>query len=308
MNCGHDIDELILFHAEELDEETRSAVSVRLTDCSECQHELDRIAQFAAWQAQPVEFDMAALTEARARAYARIGGSWRVRLRRISGVVQASVQSLSPIPQLALALLLVFVGFSAGRLSSSSDTPNDPFQQADIRDIEIDAETGLATVRYDLQAETAVTGGLDNPSMRTVLQTAVGATQNAGTRLHALRTIGYLARATLPDSGLVGAVVEIIRNDENDALRLRAIRALDALFHDNPLPLPARSALLDLLVSSAGDGVRIAALEVLTGQDPSIRDLPRLRQASETDVNPYVRAGAAAALDRLESVPLESVQ
>ncbi len=308
MNCGHDLEELILFQADELEGPSRALVQARLAACSVCQHELDRIGQFAAWQAQPVEFDMAAVTAARARAYAAIGGSWKVRMRKFLVRVKASTQSLAPLPQVALALLFVVVGFAGGRSYSTSALVQNATDTRIIRDIEINATTGEAVVRYAGSEASTLTGGLDDPSMRTVLQTAMGNSNNARTRLHALRTVGYLAMVATPDSGLVGAVLSIIRADQNDALKLRAIRALDALYQDAPLPSTARSALLDVLVSPAGDGVRIAALDVLMVQDLSTRDTGRLRQASQSDENPYVRAGATRALDRIASVPLESIR
>ncbi|MBO6575460.1 MAG: hypothetical protein JJ896_10695 [Rhodothermales bacterium] len=307
MNCGHNQEELMLFHAGELPGQEAVLVEARVASCPDCRRELDALAGLVAF-VEPPELNPEAVAQARARAYAQIGADWRTQRRRAAQKVRGWLERLRPLPELALAAMLVAVGFGLGASTRGDEIRALDQTFVDIRDILVDPETGVAEVRFDRLEQAAVRGGLGDEPMVAVLETALSADRDNRIRLHALRTVSELARTSAPNSDVAEAVILMVRAEEEDAMRLRAIRALDAMYAGRSLPDEARTALLDALVSEAGDGVRIAALEALMAHEPSVRDAGRLLHVSTSDPNPYVRSGAARALEELDSTPLEQIR
>jgi hypothetical protein len=252
--------------------------------------------------------DPEALAAARTRAYARIGSSWQVRRGRLSTRLRSVSLGLRPLPELALASLLLFVGYNFGRAQGQDAeapvAPEAEFTESrgaifDVREIRIDESTGLAVLTLGTVKEAAVTGGLGDPSVAGALETALVTGADDGIRLRALKTVNALAGSGSPDEALTQAVIDMIGMEGHDALRFMAIGALDALYSDADIPQAGKVALMNALVSDAGDGVRIAALDVLMANESSPSDVGMLRQVLTNDSNSYVRLGVARALEKL---------
>ncbi len=306
MNCEHELEQLILFQAGELQEKEADQVRLQVETCGDCREEFDRIAFLADAPLTP-ELDKEAIAAARAMAYARIGSSWRHRFRVLADGLSSLARGLRPLPELALGMALIAFGYVLGN-SGGGDVASELPATAivDVHGIEFDEATGRATVRYDRPRSRAVTGNLGDQAVASVLQAALMNGDDNGIRMHALKTVRALASSGTPESDLSDAIVGLVRTEQQEGLRLRAIWALDALYESSTLPEAARESLLSVLTSEAGDGVRIAALNTLMAHEPSRRDAVALRQVVSGDSNPYVRSGAARTLERI-GVPLEQL-
>jgi hypothetical protein len=306
MNCHHDLEQLILLQAGELQGDESERVRLQVEACGACREELDRLAFLAAAPVTP-DLDPEAIAAARAMAYTRIGSSWRHRLRVLSDNFKAGMRSLRPLPELALGMALLAVGYVLGGSGGGGAVPELPATAIiDVHGIEYDEATGRAVVRYDRPNARAVTGNLGDAAVASVLQAALMNGDDNGIRVHALKTVRALASSGTPESDLSNAIVGLVRTEKQEGLRIRAIWALDALYESSELPDAARMALLAVLTSEAGDGVRIAALNTLMAHEPSRGDEVTWRQVVSTDSNPYVRSGAATTLERI-GIPLEQL-
>ncbi|MFT5141756.1 MAG: hypothetical protein ACI80V_003398 [Rhodothermales bacterium] len=307
MNCTHDHNELILFHAGELPQAEVGRIRDQISTCLSCQEEVSSLEQVAVMPERPA-LDPEALAAARTGAYARIGSSWQARRGRLLTRLRGVSLGLRPLPELALASLLLFVGYNFGRgqghvalapVAAEADFAPSRGSVFDVREIRIDESTGLAVLTLGTVREADVTGGLGDAFVADALETALVSGADDGIRLRALKTVNALARGDTPDEALAQAVIDMIGMEGHDALRFRAIGALAALYSDSDIPQVGRVALLNALVSDAGDGVRIAALDVLMAHETSPSDVGILRQALTHDSNSYVRLSVARALEKL---------
>lgn len=312
MKCNHDLDLLILLQANELSASEAAAVRQQTESCAACREELERLTHVAT-AIEPVTLDADAIASARALAYTRIGSSWRVRSRVLNERMWQALRRFRPLPELALGMLLIAVGYGIG---SRGQTPASVAQASpsaaetapiDVRDIEWDEARGQAIVRYDRPGMRSLSGSLADAEVAQLLQAALLEGDDNGIRNQALKTVRALARSGAPAGDLTEAITELVRSEPQEALRLRAIWALDALYESIELPTSAREALLLALTSNAGDGVRIAALNTLMAHELTAEDAGTLRQVISTDNNPYVRSGAAESLERIGK-PLEELQ
>lgn len=319
MKCNHDLDLLILLQANELSAPEAAAARQQTESCAACREELDRLTHVAT-AIEPVTLDPDAVASARALAYTRIGSSWRVRSRVLNERIREALRRFRPLPELALGMLLIAVGYGIGSRgqtpASVGQTPASVAQASppaaetapiDVRDIEWDEARGQAIVRYDRPGMRSLSGSLADAQVAQLLQDALLEGDDNGIRNQALKTVRALARSGAPAGDLTEAITELVRSEPQEALRLRAIWALDALYESIELPTSAREALLLALTSNAGDGVRIAALNTLMAHELTADDAGTLRQVISTDNNPYVRSGAAESLERIGK-PLEELQ
>lgn len=312
MKCNHDLDLLILLQANELSASEAAAVRQQTESCAACREEFERLT-YVATAIEPVELDADAIASARALAYTRIGSSWRVRSRVLNERMWEGLRRFRPLPELALGMLLIAVGYgigSRGQTPASVAQASHPTAETapiDVRDIEWDETRGQAIVRFDRPGTRSLSGSLADAEVAQLLQAALLEGDDNGIRNQALKTVRALARSGAPAGDLTEAITELVRSEPQEALRLRAIWALDALYESVELPGAAREALLLALTSNAGDGVRIAALNTLMAHELTAEDAGTLRQVISTDNNPYVRSGAAESLERIGK-PLEELQ
>jgi hypothetical protein len=111
------------------------------------------------------------------------------------------------------------------------------------------------------------------------------------------------ATSGVTDPELVKALANVLKNDTQEGVRIKAVDALKSLSPGTSPEL--RNALVDALKNDPNPAVRIKAVEALANMaktnptlDPSA--LETLRQkASQNDENPYVRVKAAEALSSL---------
>jgi len=312
--CRHDKKEVLLYFYGELEAAASQDVELRLEICPSCREYYADLRSMEsviprAPSVEPGEPVMSAVRAAISR-----------RLREIP---RGTVSARSPLPKIlapvwarwsvaALAVVLVFVSgrWSAGRSGTQTDEAPQARTIADISDLTYDRETGTINVQYQTVDATAVEGTLDDERVRALLTHALGESERPATRFRAVKILNDMdAGHIAPDPALVDALAGILREDSNDGMRLRAMRALRRIHGGSELSPDLTDLLMEILESSGNSALRIETLEMLTESELARQDLNRVLARAARDENSFIRNKARSTLSDLQgSVPLDQIQ
>jgi len=329
---------LVLFAAgDELDAVELGDLSDHLNQCSECTTALEKEKSLLeVLKENRSEPDAALLASCRARLEDALdreeeGGSLR---RRVLALLPSSW--LSPQPAWSAALL-VMIGFSVGmlgprllrqsesrpaisgvRVSEQSNSvvtgpslPNSPsalrrldLHTADVAGINVLRGDGsdLPQVELQMMAQEPLTvqGTVDDGDVERVLLYVLRNNErfDSDVRLNAVD----LLRERKDDPEVQSALCQAVRTDENAAVRLKALEALNVSLNGAPPADIVRNTLLDTLMDDQNPGVRVEAVNSLRemaekGEVTSdSRVLEVLRDRMQHDPNSYIRLQSAAAI------------
>jgi hypothetical protein len=273
MNCPQALSSLSLYLYGELDFAHEEELESHLDECALCQRALAREKQLhtlASAQIQEPPLDLLAQCRQQLRpALARETSqparrSWDFSFSRWSW-------------QLALASLLVFIGFASARwLDRRPPQPLtgemslfDPANSS-IRDIQGDS-TGQIRIVFDRQSE--ISGRIDDANIRRLL--LAGARQpDPDVRFASFEILAGQAGAQ-GNGDLRAVFFDGARNDPNSAIRVEAVQGLRS-FHSDPAALET----LKFVLEHDGDaGVRSQAVDILAPLDGNAALTPAMAQA-----------------------------
>jgi hypothetical protein len=179
---------------------------------------------------------------------------------------------------LAVASLLVFVGFTAGRWVDRNGLPGmltnngvqemslfDP-QAAHVRDIQ-PASGHRVRIIVDQIRQREITGSVDDTPVRQLLLTAIQDADDPGIRVDSVEVL-----AGQDSQDVQTALVRSAEHDPNAAVRLKAVEALQPFADQSG----ARAALVSVLEHDNDPGVRTEAIDALAPVDSSIGFDPQL--------------------------------
>lgn len=157
-------------------------------------------------------------------------------------------------------------------------------------------------VSFDMTQHVTVTGKPTDKSMVRLLRYVLeNEDQMNPTRSRTIDWVRQLySRPGNADPEIAEALANVLRNDEHQGVRIKAVDTLKTL--STPMANDTRSALIEALKSDPNAAVRIKAVEALanlarSGATLDTATLDTLRaKASQTDENVYVRVKAAEAL------------
>lgn len=233
--------------------------------------------------------------------------------------------------QIAAALLLVVGGFAGGRALAPAPELVQPAAterlvlggtrsldvaqldpsiagNPDIQNVEfVPRPDGSVGMSFDVTSRVNVEGSPSDPNMvRLVSNILRNPNQSTFTRSNALQWV----RDTYRPGGeaspeLVSAVAQLVRSDEHEGVRIRAVDALSSITVSSTSGAGARDALVEALRNDPNPAVRIRAIDALAAMASEgpmpLTAVDTLREkASQEDENPYVRVKAAEALGSLE--------
>ncbi len=206
--------------------------------------------------------------------------------------LRASLAERPLVRQLAMAALLVVVGFFAGRgawhdtfLPSASQTSavlGDPLSFDAGRSL-----TGIETVHLDpvggqirivLEERRVVTGESSDPFIRGMLMNTMQAS-NAGARLSSLEAL----QAHASDLEVRRILLRSMLEDQNAGVRLKALDTVKQHVDQQDV----RDALVQALRTDPIAGVRIHAIQLL-GEHPGRDIAGALQELVELEANPFV--------------------
>lgn len=217
-----------------------------------------------------------------------------------SGARIESIREASPIQPLSIAETRVL---DANTLSpvieGRPNITNVSFSDADPADNRI----GLS---FDITSRWTVTGNPKDKSMVRLLSYMLeneSAISPRSSTLDAVRQ-AYSNPANA-DPEIANALAKVLRNDEHEGVRIRALDTLRSLPASAGSASPTRDALIDALKSDPNPAVRIKAVEALAVLARSgtldAEAVDTLRQkATQNDENLYVRMKAAEALKSIK--------
>jgi hypothetical protein len=232
-----------------------------------------------------------------------VGGSFFVGQK--SGVNRVAVGGSTNDP--AAASSQIFNIAESAVVPASNINPNIQGRPdiANVRFFDGAADANEVGVSFDVTQHVTVKGAPNDRNMVKLLsyflQNRDATTTSRSNAVQWVRDQYSTSGATDPE--LVSALANVLKNDTQEGVRIKAVDALKSLSPGTSPEL--RNALVEALKNDPNPAVRIKAVEALanmakenTTLDPSA--LETLRQkASQNDENPYVRVKAAEALSSL---------
>ncbi len=159
-------------------------------------------------------------------------------------------------------------------------------------------------VSFDLTSHVTVTGTPTDKSMVRLLTYVLENEDHLSpSRQRAIDWVrATYSRASNPDPEIATALANVLRNDEHEGVRIKAVDTLKNLPANVSTDTDTHRALIDALKNDPNPAVRIKAVEALanlakngTALGGDALDILR-QKASQGDENPYVRVKAAEAL------------
>lgn len=177
---------------------------------------------------------------------------------------------------------------------------------ANVQFVDADASDDEIGVSFDVTSRWTVTGNPKDKSIVRLLAYMLENEESMTPRSSAMewvrRTYSDPAHA---DPEIANALAKVLRNDEHEGVRIRAVETLTHLPPAVATQTQTRDALIDALKSDPNPAVRIKAVEALVNMarsgvvlDPAMVDTLRAK-ASQDDENLYVRVKAAEALSSI---------
>ena len=172
---------------------------------------------------------------------------------------------------------------------------------SNVQFLDADATDHKIQVAFDTTSHWTVTGNPKDKSMVRLLSYMLESETAIAPRSTTLDLVRQAyASPTNADPEIARALAKVLRNDEHEGVRIRAVDTLTNL----PVAStsPTRDALIEALKSDPNPAVRLKAVEALANLarsgatlDPEAVDTLR-RTAGQADENTYVRVKAAEAL------------
>jgi hypothetical protein len=176
---------------------------------------------------------------------------------------------------------------------------------ANVQFLDSDPSDNQIRLAFDITSRWTVTGNPKDKSMVRLLSYMLESESAIAPRSTALDLVRQAySNPANADPEIATALAKVLRNDEHEGVRIRAVDTLTNL----PVAStsPTRDALIDALKSDPNPAVRLKAVEALAnlarrGEPLDVDAVNTLRQkASQNDENLYVRMKAAEALRNIK--------
>jgi hypothetical protein len=184
---------------------------------------------------------------------------------------------------------------------SGDDRPLGAIQVLNLRILNRDESSGDIEFEFEAVQPLHVKGNMRDPGIQAILARALVSSQNPGVRLRAANVIGGQVADRQLDRRSMELVKESLISallyDQNRGVRMEALKALQPFLPDSA----ATAAIVQILKREENVAMRIAAINSLDlntfGQAPAREQVESaLRDRSMSDANNYIRIRAAAAL------------
>ncbi len=309
---------LQLLMYDELTTEEHSTLDQHLSQCIECQRELEELKEFHTTLARagspaPNEH---ALSKARQslRSALKVRHSSPSLLNRLSDLVADFVlpnykTALSGVAMLAIGILVGRIALSptqpvtaekplAGNASASVDSDT---RITNVRFIDSDASDGNVEFTFDAVAPVHVKGNINDERVQKVLAHALINDQNPGVRLRSVSAFQtHVQNLKLPDKEVKAALILALKTDDNPGVRNEALKTLQGFPFDEEI----KQAFLHVLMRDKNPALRIAAINSLDsvrvqGQPRDKDVLDVLKERMHSDDNNYIRIRAKSVLEEV---------
>lgn len=204
-------------------------------------------------------------------------------------VVDRTLLTKPPRQSTAAELLQLFAAAQPVAAENGSMSP----LMANVEYIRIDPQTDEVEIHFNMVNDVQLRGRPDDPAIRRVLAYALTQAERPNVRLKAVKA---LAEQPVADDDLITALVHVLRNDENEGIRLKAAQVLRHL----PVNDKIKTALSWALLRESNTAIRMEALDAL-GTAPLGEEEAAAVQAAVADTNDYVSLRARRLIERREN-------
>jgi HEAT repeat protein len=217
---------------------------------------------------------------------------------------KATIDSVTPTPALAPAPLAI----AATRVVNSNSISPDIQGRPNITNVQFtdpDASDNQIGLSFDITSRWTVNGNPKDKSMVRLLSYMLENESAISPRSSTLDLVRQAyANPANADPEIAAALANVLRNDEHEGVRIRAMDTLTTL-PTASTSSPTRDALIEALKSDPNPAVRLKAVEALANLAQSgalsADALDTLRQkAAQNDENLYVRMKAAEVLKQVK--------
>jgi len=108
------------------------------------------------------------------------------------------------------------------------------------------------------------------------------------------------AQQVTPDSTLVDALLVMLREEENQGMRLQAMEALGSLYERATLDPTAKRIMIKVMLNDENPALRMEAMSILTQNARESQNLAGYLRAAQADTNAFIRNEAARMLELME--------
>lgn len=313
---------ITLYHADALDEIARLEVERHLAQCPACREVSERIGEIARLAAEAPEPDegLASVAARRSRLMAALNSQLQ------ETHVAPSLPRMTPFQPLYAALaamLLVAFGFLIGRFSIRTQAP-DPTLQAlltgfqpvvaanhtvqpellKVQRVRYDPATRQFEIEYSTVNGVLLQGTGDQPQVQLMLARAMVDSDNPALRLHAVKAAGAIAvQQQSLDDELLQAIDFLLSKEQNQGVRLMAIRVLRAL----PLNEAIKKMLLQIVLHDENPALRLEAFDGLAAHAGGQEIEPYLQTIAK-DSSSSLRVKARALQQAMNAAPVRSAE
>ena len=173
---------------------------------------------------------------------------------------------------------------------------------SNVRFLDLDPADGSIEFVFEAIRPIQMKGSLEDPLVQRVLSFAVVNEQNPGVRLKAINAAGSFSQ-TSPDSEIKNALITAVKTDPNPEVRKEAFYALIKYPYDQSIG----GAMVHVLTNDDNAALRIEAINMLQarakGNIPLANDIGEvLKTRMQSDSNNYIRTRARTVLEDIENL------
>ena len=167
----------------------------------------------------------------------------------------------------------------------------------DVKFISKNTEDGTVEFTFDALKPMHIKGKMSDPRVQNILTYSMLNVDNPGTRLNTINLINSSGQPQQPDPEIKNALLSVVKYDNNQGVRLEAMKLLKKFSFDDDV----KGAMLYILQNDSSSGMRIDAMNMLVqankkGSTFNNKDLSVFRQKMQQDDNNYIRYQAKTVL------------
>ncbi len=167
---------------------------------------------------------------------------------------------------------------------------------SDIRFISKNAADGTVEFTFDAVKPMHMKGKISDPRVQNVLTYSMLNEDNPGTRLNTINLINSSSQPQ-PDPEIKHALLSVVKYDNNQGVRLEAMKLLKKFSFDDEI----KNSMLYILQKDSSSAMRIEAMNQLVqankkGNTFNKEDLSVFRQKEQQDDNNFIRYQAKTVL------------
>jgi len=311
-----------LYHAGELDDGARLEVERHLERCPACREAAEHIGEIArlAAEAPGLEENLAAASARRSRLMAALTPRPPA---RHTAPLPARPMPLQPLYAALAAMLLVAFGFLLGRFGGRQPAP-DPTLQAlltgfqpvvaaghtvqpellNVQRVRYDPASGQFEITYNTVNDVRLQGTGNQPQVQLMLARAMVDSDNPALRLHAVKAARTIAAQQQSlDDELLQAIDYLLSKEQNQGVRLMAIRVLRAL----PLTETIKRTLVQIVLHDENPALRMEAFDGLAAHAGG-REIEPYLQTIAKDSSSSLRVKARTLRQTIDAGPVRSAE